>query len=72
MVKKRKQRERGGKWLIEVNTQNIVIVATQNNCNVLYCIVLQFIYSQKKCRNKSIAHTKRLRHVGVKASINDG
>lgn len=38
--KKKVERERGGKWLIEVNTQNIVIVATQNNCNVLYCIVL--------------------------------
>ena len=38
--KKKKVERGGGKWLIEVNTQNIVIVATQNNCNVLYCIVL--------------------------------
>ena len=39
--KKKVEREGvGGKWLIRVNTQNIVIVATQSNCNVFYCIVL--------------------------------
>ena len=38
--------------------QQLTLLRVNDNIPILYCIVLQFIYSRKKCTNKNIAHTK--------------